>query len=599
MEKKKAEAMIRDLFKNSKVVLYLILILMHTVTVLLLAGSEPDSMLFNLVFLAAMAALIFAADRRGMQVLEQAARDCRTVREKIEELTGGLPAEDGAKNRLWDLLKQDPMVSFSDAVLDRSWKNFCRKKNPDEIEEALDENLILERSQKGYCEMVPGFLTALGILGTFLGLVMSMESFSFDSADQIEATMENIVSGIHVAFYTSIYGVALSIVYNIIYRSRVQKTCDELFELQETVHRNLPPLQAENSGKELAELHTEELLTLRNIEASLGKGLSKELGDAVSTRLQPIFTEINQSLKRVIGDFRAEQSASLSYIVEAFVRQMSEQLDSHINVLGGSVERLSRSQEEMTTELNGLLQEISRTARDTGKINEESKKILFRFETYMDRLNSMQGHVNDTFGIVENYTKELYDSMNEQSRMIAMMQEHEKQIMAACSSLEKIQTDFARQTDANLSVTQKMAEHQEEFRENLAAVLQKTGSYEQKMFDILTELKAVQLSAVSQTQKAMEAMREERQEGERAAREYRKELEQRETSFSAQRESEASAHDQDLRNLQLQTNELLLQLIRTVQESREQTFLKRCGNRLRNRRFFRRNKELEQQEEHT
>ena len=97
----------------------------------------------------------------------------------------------------------------------------------------------------------------------------------------------------------------------------------------------------------------------------------------------------------------------------------------------------------------------------------------------------------------------------------------------------------------------------------------------------------------------MEAMREERQEGERAAREYRKELEQRETSFSAQRESEASAHDQDLRDLQLQTNELLLQLIRTVQENREQTFLKRCGNRLRNRRFFRRNKELEQQEEHT
>lgn len=598
VEKKKAEAMIKNVFKNGKIVLYFILLLMFVVTVVLLAGSELNSMLFNLVFLLAMAALIFVADQRGMQMLEQAAQDCRTVRGKIEELTEGLLTEDDSKSRVWDKLKQNPTVSFSDPVLDRSWKNFCRKKNPDEIEEALDENLILERSQKGYCEMVPGFLTALGILGTFLGLVMSMESFSFDSADQIETTMENIVSGIHVAFYTSIYGIALSIVYNIIYRSCVQKTCDELFELQETVHRNLPSLQAENSDKELAELHTEELLTLRNIETSLGKGLSKELGDAVSTRLQPIFTEINQSLKRVIGDFRAEQSASLSYIVEAFVRQMSEQLDSHINVLGGSVERLSRSQEEMTTELNSLLQEIFRTARDTGKINEESEKILFRFEAYMDRLNSMQGHVNDTFGIVENYTKELYDSMNEQSHMIAMMQEHEKQIMAACSSLEKIQTDFARQTDANLSITQKMAEYQDEFRENLAAVLQKTGSYEQKMFDILTELKAVQLSAVSQTQKTMEAMREERQEGERAAREYRKEMDRREISFSKQRETEDAAHDQELRDLQLQTNELLLQLIRIVQENHEQAFLKRCGNWLRNRRFLHKNKEVEQQEEH-
>lgn len=93
-------------------------------------------------------------------------------------------------------------------------------------------------------------------------------------------------------------------------------------------------------------------------------------------------------------------------------------------------------------------------------------------------------------------------------------------------------------------------------------------------------------------------MREERQEGERAAREYRKEMDRREISFSKQRETEDAAHDQELRDLQLQTNELLLQLIRIVQENHEQAFLKRCGNWLRNRRFLHKNKEVEQQEEH-
>lgn len=587
MEKKMME-ILKYLFKSSKAVIYVVLIVMFAATVILLSASEPVSMTFNLVFLVLMAVLIFIADVKGIQVLERIAGECRNIIVSMEQLSVGRLTDEERKSSVWEELRKDGSAAFSDPVLNRNWIGFCAKKDPVQIGEMLSEDLVMERSRKGYCEMVPGFLTALGILGTFLGLVMSMESFSFGSADQIETTMENLVGGIHVAFYTSIYGVALSIVYNIVYRGCVQNTCDEIFELHQTVRRKLPSLKKESGEERLAELGQEELVVLQRIENVLGRELGKEFGEAVGIKLEPVFAEINQSLKRVIGDFRAEQSESLNFIVEAFVKQMSERLDSHINLLGENVDRLSRSQEKMTAELNGLLQEISRTAHDTGKINEASEKILFRFETYMERLNSMQGHVNNTFGIVENYTKKLYDSMDEQRQMLSMMQEHEKEIIAACSSLEQIQKDFARQTEANLSVTEKMAGYQEEFRQNLTSVLQTTGNYEQKMFEILTEQKSLYLSVISQTQKTLELMREERKEGEKAAEEYQKKLELERKQSDEHKREVHMAENAELLELQMQTNQLLCRLVETMQEKNEQTFLKRCGSRIRNIRLLHR-----------
>ncbi len=532
------------------------LFLLLGVTVFFLAGKNLMAMVFNLFFLLIMTVMIFAAEYKGMAVLQQAAEDSGQIRQRIDELSASYQGEE-----LWEELSleagSEAAPAFSDPVLERGWEHFIDGGGKKDLSDALDEELVLERGKKGYCEMVPGFLTALGILGTFIGLVMSMDTFSFDSAEQIEATMESIVSGIQVAFYTSIYGVTLSVIYNILYRAQVQQTCDEIYELQQTVSRNRPNADGTFVREQGTKLQQEEIDVLRRIENALGKGMGTEIANALNGQLTPVFQSIDTTLKRVIGDFRAEQSESLSYIVEEFVKQMRQSLDSHINTLGESVERLSLSQEAMTEKLSFLLDEIGRTAADTRDINAESERILEHFDIYMRQLNDMQTHVSSTFQLVESYTTQMYQSMQVQKRMIDTMQAHEQEIMKSCSGLQQVQQNFSELTKENISAVRAMTQYQEEFQKILSEVLEETRRYEQNIFQVFTELKQEQLAATQRYQKTANML-----------------LEQSQTEKRQEKKEENNSIQSV--EMQSETNELLRQLIGMIQEEREMTFLQKC-----------------------
>lgn len=62
----------------------------------------------------------------------------------------------------------------------------------------------------------PGTLTGLGILGTFVGLLLGLRNISFVTVEAALGSVQSILAGIDTAFYTSIAGVILSILFNII-----------------------------------------------------------------------------------------------------------------------------------------------------------------------------------------------------------------------------------------------------------------------------------------------------------------------------------------------------------------------------------------------
>lgn len=61
----------------------------------------------------------------------------------------------------------------------------------------------------------PRTLTGLGILGTFVGLLLGLRNISFVTVEAALGSVQSILAGIDTAFYTSIAGVILSILFNI------------------------------------------------------------------------------------------------------------------------------------------------------------------------------------------------------------------------------------------------------------------------------------------------------------------------------------------------------------------------------------------------
>lgn len=476
---------------------------MAAVTLVMMWGADSRDIAFNLIFLGIMTVLVHAANKQGIRKMESIAEDSRNIADKIAAF-----AEKKSGMELWKQVQHDPALTFQDPVIDSAWIEYCKKSIPGAPEEAVAEELVFERGNKGFCDLIPGLLTALGILGTFIGLIISMKSFSFDDPDTMGQALESIVGGINVAFYTSVYGVCLSILYNLTYRSKIQYITDSVYRLQETIRQKLSGFKEDDHSEQYLQYLAEENDVLRRIETALREELAGNLGREFADTLNPVFEQINQSLKRVIGDFREEQSASMKHIVTSFVEQMRDALDSHIDELGASVDRLSISQSEMTKEIKALLLEIENTAADTKKINQESGMILTKLEEYMDKIHAMISMTQQTYQTVERYTSDIHRTVQEQGRVISGLEAHEKKLVETCETIKNIEDGFASHINSELKLAEYMKEKQDAFVENQEHALRALGDYGQNMFQVITELKQVQLSASAETGKFRSALEE-------------------------------------------------------------------------------------------
>ncbi len=127
-----------------------------------------------------------------------------------------------------------------------------------DVEEYINEDVLILESWQGVISQIPGTLTGLGILGTFVGLIMGLGNLGFGSVDLVLSSVRTLLSGIETAFYTSIAGVILSIAFNLIYQIAWNMMCRELGVFTELFHKNvIPTVEEQNryrSRKETAKV---------------------------------------------------------------------------------------------------------------------------------------------------------------------------------------------------------------------------------------------------------------------------------------------------------------------------------------------------------
>lgn len=128
----------------------------------------------------------------------------------------------------------------------RLYRDEAERQNEDgevvsDIEDWISEDMLGLRTWQGLVAQVPGILTGLGIIGTFVGLLMGIGSIGFSSLEAALESVAALLSGIETAFYTSIAGVILSIIFNIFYRVLWNTMLREYGLFCEYFHRMIVP----------------------------------------------------------------------------------------------------------------------------------------------------------------------------------------------------------------------------------------------------------------------------------------------------------------------------------------------------------------------
>ena len=168
----------------------------------------PD--MLSMVIIAVMLLAVLLASGFGLLQMISFTRGFRTGRQTIQDNL--VSPTDSAWTALMSL---DDM--FGQKALDALFEDYKGKikfqreseQTLNELDDYINEDTVSQRCWNGVVAQVPGTLTGIGVLGTFVGLLTGIGSVSFSTSEAALESIQALLSGINVAFYTSIAGIIM------------------------------------------------------------------------------------------------------------------------------------------------------------------------------------------------------------------------------------------------------------------------------------------------------------------------------------------------------------------------------------------------------
>ena len=393
------------------------------------------------------------------------------------------------------------------------------------IDDYFNQELIDGLARKNLLNLIPGTMTGLGILGTFIGLSFGLQEFNTGSADQIAQSIAPLMDGIKIAFHTSVYGMVFSLFFNFIYKDVLENAYIGLDTFLDTFEKYVSPDPENDSINKVLDMQQKQseaitmpiLAAVQNMNENIRQMLliQKEqvdemikmpsvLADKTEEIIAPKFEKLTHNLDVFEKTVSANQVSAVAKLVDNFINKMNESMGTNFDNLRIAISQTCDLQKQNSDYMQNVLKEVGTMTLDIKQINEYSEKTISSMSEYINKIESLQGILNENFnkanvqidllGQREDKTQGYIDQLVEYERQITdTMQVFERDMLEKIEILGKIEkemTESAREELQKLSeVAQKSGEVLEKAAEKqVETVAETAGEYKEKSLEILSKL---------------------------------------------------------------------------------------------------------------
>lgn len=247
-----------------------------------------------------------------------------------------------------------------------------------DLEEYISEELLDRVGMTYFNSGVSGMLTGLGILGTFLGLSLGLGSFRGDDIYTISDNVGPLLSGMKVAFHTSVYGILFSLIFNLVYRSVMADAYEKLESFLFVFRQTTQPQAAR-----------------------------EDENNAVMVVYQAgMLSALKQMVELMKGEAR-EQTAGLERIVDKFTERMQISLGADFERLGGTLKRAGEAQAAGAANARELMEALT-------VLVEVNQNVQSALATVMGRQEEFAGELREQKEKLEEACKEMSSEISSQ-----------------------------------------------------------------------------------------------------------------------------------------------------------------------------------------
>lgn len=344
--------------KVVNVVLFLAVVAAAVGMTIYTGKGTASVMVYNFVFLGIMVLIYLTGMIGGMFKMN---RLSKALRHGTEEVSGIFKAPGKAKAEDLSVLNE----IFGDAYLDKKMDTFRgsidkSQEGIGDVEDFINEEEVDLHIHKRLLEMVPDILTSLGILGTFVGLVWGLKNFNPNDYAAMTSSVASLVDGIKVAFLTSIYGIALSIVYTYGMKSEYSSLTENLQGFLDRFHAYVMPT-AENESRNL-------LVSSQKIQTEamnkMAEQFSVQMADSFEKVITPTFRKMNDSLDMLVTSVTRCQQDAVKEILDGFMKEMHNSFQLQFQDFNEALNQLKKAQKDNADYTATLYQTMSSQLSD-------------------------------------------------------------------------------------------------------------------------------------------------------------------------------------------------------------------------------------------
>ncbi|MCV6589935.1 MAG: anti-phage ZorAB system protein ZorA [Marinobacterium sp.] len=359
--------------------------------------------------------------------------------------------------------------------------------------QTLSHGLIGSRMQAA----VPGFLTAIGVLGTFAGLQMGLSGLELSKDAGVEALQSgigNMISGASIAFMTSVWGVFSSLVFNFGEKLAEHSIKKKILRLQFRIDELYPRATAESYLLNIKNSSYESQQVLQGLAEKIGdkmqeamvassQALSSNLEDSLNRIMKPaiesLVSNANDGSQDLLNNVTERLERSLDAAMKRFTENVGSMGAEQKAMMAKATDDVSTAVSGMSDQMGGFIQSLEQQRQSQQQADEQQR------EARRTEDDQRQQAFEARLGALGQQHGQTLEALQQQGETRdAAFKQHMQQVSdESGETLNRIKTEISQQIAAQ---TKADAARQQQIQNSLTAVQEGNNALTERLEETVT-----------------------------------------------------------------------------------------------------------------
>ena len=370
---------------------------------------------------------------------------------------------------------------------------------PIRVSDFLPVDRVLDRARnRRISEALPGIFITIGIFGTFLGLVLGLKDLKIAELENLKQGVEHLITGLGLSFYTSLVGIAESVIFSFLYRPTITFLEKSYLKLDQTLSTIFPYESYEKSFRKYYELQADikhGLQTLAtDVATKITGSVAPAIGKVLEQHLIPVMQDLHNYIKQnmeeaknrqldVLTGFQGQvnklssliakhfessqqkQTEAMEAVLKQYVDYLNDTFKSQFNDLGRIIEETTAAQAtikdqlvEFTKHLKGqfeiqenLIEKTTKAAEILGESLDSLENISLSLKSSADDIASASTLLESAAKSAKEGQMELRETMEQQVQTLIKAREELENVWLNITENARSMLDYTRQTIKELT----------------------------------------------------------------------------------------------------------------------------------------------------